>query len=111
MPSTIPFKEMNRDLSLIAAKSQLLLGLPEVEFKESTYALFFILEGKRSIKHDSRRKMLIQIGVWIRFLKSIIEELPAGHKVIAEAQKDVESLEQKYPEVEKKTDVLNSDVG
>lgn len=99
MPTSkpIPFRDMRPALKTAQMETQMLLGLPNVEWPNSDYAVFMALaQISERITNPSRKQMVAHLGAWLRFYKRLLQSLPEDHAVRVKVQPEFDKLAEPY---------------
>jgi hypothetical protein len=76
---------------------QMLLGLPNVDWSQSDYAVFLALGNmSKQVENPTRKQMLVQLGAWLRFYRRLLLALPEDHVVRVKVMPEFEKLAEPY---------------
>lgn len=99
MSNPIPFRNMRQTLIAVQAQVQLLLGVPELKWPQTDYALFLALAEmtkKAQSNNPTRKQLLAVLGAWLRFYKRLVDALPESHEVRGKIQTEFDKVSEPY---------------
>lgn len=100
MPERLPFRRMRPTLALIRIEVQLLLSMELIEWEAQDYVKFLVMSDMtKAMKSPTHNQMLVLVGAWLKFYKSLLERLPEGHELRGKVQAEFEKASEGYKEL------------
>lgn len=100
MSKRLSFRAMRQTQAAAKAEAGLLLGLKGIDWPHLNYAMFMTLERMaKQTENPTYAQSYTLVGVWLKFLKRLIERLPADNELRSKCQVEFDKLGQDYAEV------------